>query len=125
MTLSRPARLPLGLPVGWIRRATIRIDEVEGLPTAGAIQANASELASYALISQAAGLMPIVEPEILVEGSHGPELFAEVRCSCCDRSWRCLDGGCNGGVEQTPGPEACFGSEGPRCRGTVGRFSGG
>ncbi|CAM9294175.1 unnamed protein product [Sphacelaria rigidula] len=59
-------------------RATIRIDEEAGLPTTKAIQANASQLAQYAVISQAAGLTPIVEPEILIEGTHSPELFAEV-----------------------------------------------
>lgn len=60
------------------RRATIRIDKEAGLPTRGAILANATELARYAVISQAAGLMPIVEPEILIDGTHSPELFAEV-----------------------------------------------
>lgn len=61
------------------RRATIRIDEKAGLPTTKAIRANASQLAQYAVISQAAGLTPIVEPEILIEGTHSPEVFAEVR----------------------------------------------
>lgn len=62
------------------RRATIRIDAEAGLPTRGAILANAADLAQYAAISQAAGLTPIVEPELLIEGTHSPELFAEVRC---------------------------------------------
>lgn len=48
------------------------------MPTRKAIQANATELARYAAISQACGLVPIVEPEILIEGTHSPELFAEV-----------------------------------------------
>ncbi|CAM9798747.1 unnamed protein product [Ascophyllum nodosum] len=58
-------------------RATIRIDTDAGLPTRGAILANAVGLAQYAAISQAAGLTPIVEPEILIEGTHSPELFAK------------------------------------------------
>lgn len=62
-----------------LRRATIRIDAEAGLPTRGAIHANAVGLARYAALSQAAGLTPIVEPEILIEGTHSPELFAEVR----------------------------------------------
>lgn len=70
-TSAPPARL--------LRRATIRIDAEAGLPTLGAIHANAVGLARYAALSQAAGLTPIVEPEILIEGTHGPELFAEVR----------------------------------------------
>lgn len=65
-------------PCHLCRRATIRIDEEAGLPTHGAIQANAVGLARYAAISQAAGLTPIVEPELLIEGTHSPELFAEV-----------------------------------------------
>lgn len=60
------------------RRTTIRIDEEAGLPTYDAIQRNAIQLAQYAAVSQAAGLVPIVEPEILIEGTHSPELFAEV-----------------------------------------------
>eukprot|EP00904_Undaria_pinnatifida_P009402 jgi/Undpi1/5592/HiC_scaffold_2.g00868.m1 len=59
-------------------RATIRIDADAGLPTREAIFANAEGLAQYAAISQAAGLTPIVEPELLIEGTHSPELFAEV-----------------------------------------------
>ncbi|CAM9501554.1 unnamed protein product [Pylaiella littoralis] len=59
-------------------RATIRIDAEAGLPTRDAIHANAVGLARYAAISQAAGLTPIVEPELLIEGAHSPELFAEV-----------------------------------------------
>ncbi|CAM9316515.1 unnamed protein product [Ectocarpus sp. 6 AP-2014] len=59
-------------------RATIRIDAEAGLPTRDAIHANAVGLARYAALSQAAGLTPIVEPEILIEGTHSPELFAEV-----------------------------------------------
>lgn len=39
-------------------------------PTAGAIDANAHALARYAAICQSAGLVPIVEPEVLMDGSH-------------------------------------------------------
>ena len=42
----------------------------DGLPTAGCIEANAQGLARYAAISQAAGLVPIVEPEVLMDGAH-------------------------------------------------------
>ncbi|CAN0053699.1 unnamed protein product [Discosporangium mesarthrocarpum] len=59
-------------------RATIRIDDEEDLPKWAAIEVNATQLAEYARISQAAGLVPIVEPEILIEGTHSPERFAEV-----------------------------------------------
>jgi fructose-bisphosphate aldolase class I len=41
-----------------------------GQPTAGAIATNARQLALYAALCQAAGLVPIVEPEVLMDGSH-------------------------------------------------------
>lgn len=50
-------------------RAVIRIDGDE-LPTATAIHENAKRLANYAKEVQTAGLVPIVEPEVLLLGSH-------------------------------------------------------
>jgi fructose-bisphosphate aldolase, class I len=49
-------------------RATITIGE--GLPTAGAIAANAQAMARYAALCQEAGIVPIVEPEVLMDGDH-------------------------------------------------------
>ena len=49
-------------------RAVIRI--AEGVPTNAAVEANAHELARYAALSQEAGLLPIVEPEVLMDGPH-------------------------------------------------------
>lgn len=49
-------------------RAVLRIDE--GLPTDTAIRTNAHLLARYAALSQEAGLVPIVEPEVLMDGAH-------------------------------------------------------
>lgn len=43
------------------------------LPTRTCIQANAHALARYAALCQANGLVPIVEPEVLMEGAHGIE----------------------------------------------------
>jgi fructose-bisphosphate aldolase class I len=40
------------------------------LPTLGCIQANAEALGRFAASSQAAGLVPIVEPEVLMDGEH-------------------------------------------------------
>lgn len=48
------------------------------LPTRGCLEANAHELARYAALSQEAGLVPIVEPEVLMEGDHTLERCAEV-----------------------------------------------
>ena len=50
-------------------RAVIRIDG-DDLPTAAAIHENAKRLASYAKEVQSAGLVPIIEPEVLYEGKH-------------------------------------------------------
>lgn len=50
-------------------RAVIEIDEHD-LPSAFGIRANAHALARYAALSQEAGLVPIVEPEVLMDGAH-------------------------------------------------------
>jgi fructose-bisphosphate aldolase class I len=49
-----------------------------GLPTATSVEANAHALARYAALAQEAGLVPIVEPEVLMDGTHSPERCAEV-----------------------------------------------
>ena len=50
-------------------RAVIRIDG-DQLPTASAIHENAKRLATYAREVQNAGMVPILEPEVLLEGKH-------------------------------------------------------
>lgn len=49
-------------------RAVIRIGN--GLPTSTCIDENARRIAAYALASQEAGLVPIAEPEVLLDGAH-------------------------------------------------------
>lgn len=56
-------------------RATLRIGDVE--PTPIACRENAHSLARYASICQANGLVPIVEPEVLCDGTHSIEKCAE------------------------------------------------
>ncbi len=52
-------------------RAVILIDQEKSLPTDFCIQANAHALARYAALSQEAGIVPVVEPEVLYDkGSH-------------------------------------------------------
>jgi fructose-bisphosphate aldolase class I len=46
------------------------IDINDGIPTWGAVKANAHALARYAAICQANQIVPIVEPEILMDGAH-------------------------------------------------------
>ena len=52
-------------------RAVIAIGD--GIPSRGCIEANAQALARYAALCQEAGLVPIVEPEVLMDGSHSLE----------------------------------------------------
>ena len=47
-------------------------------PSTLAIRANAEGLAAYAALCQAHGIVPIVEPEILIDGEHTIESCAEV-----------------------------------------------
>ena len=42
----------------------------DGVPTRGCIEANAQALARYAALCQEAGLVPVVEPEVLMDGEH-------------------------------------------------------
>ena len=53
-------------------RAVIEIDERD-IPSPFGIRANAHGLARYAALCQEAGLVPIVEPEVLMDGTHGIE----------------------------------------------------
>jgi fructose-bisphosphate aldolase class I len=58
-------------------RAVLTIDG-DRLPTVYAIDANAHALARYAALCQEAGLVPIVEPEVLLDGAHSIERCFEV-----------------------------------------------
>jgi fructose-bisphosphate aldolase class I len=49
-------------------RAVIAVGE--GIPSRAAIEANANALARYAALCQEAGLVPVVEPEVLMDGEH-------------------------------------------------------
>jgi fructose-bisphosphate aldolase class I len=51
-------------------RSVIRIDAERGLPTEQALTANAHVLTRYALAVQEAGMVPMVEPEVLFDGVH-------------------------------------------------------
>jgi len=50
----------------------------EGTPSRGCIEANAQALARYAALCQEAGLVPIVEPEVLMDGNHSLQRCCEV-----------------------------------------------
>jgi fructose-bisphosphate aldolase class I len=57
-------------------RAVITIGE--GIPSEYCLWTNAHALARYAALSQEAGLVPIVEPEVLMDGNHSIETSFEV-----------------------------------------------
>jgi fructose-bisphosphate aldolase, class I len=57
-------------------RAVIRIGDA--LPSSTCVHVNAHALARYAALCQEQGLVPIVEPEVLMDGSHTIERCEEV-----------------------------------------------
>ena len=57
-------------------RAVLTIGD--GVPTLGCIEANAHALARYAALCQEAGLVPVVEPEVLMEGAHPLNACGEI-----------------------------------------------
>ena len=57
-------------------RSVINVDAT--LPTATAIEVNAHGQARYAALAQEAGLVPIIEPESIMDGDHGIERSAQV-----------------------------------------------
>ena len=65
-------------------RAVITIGD--GIPTDDCIRANASALAKYAKACQDAQLVPIVEPEVLMDGDHTIDLSFDA----CARSFQAL-----------------------------------
>ena len=54
------------------------IDIGAGIPTAACLAANAEALARYAALCQEASIVPIVEPEVLMDGDHAIERCEEV-----------------------------------------------
>ena len=59
-------------------RAVIDIGQEHGLPSYTCVNANAHALARYAAICQNEGIVPIVEPEVLMDGGHDIDRCAEV-----------------------------------------------
>lgn len=59
-------------------RSPLVIDIEKGCPTDLAIKANMHDLARYALICQSEGLMPIVEPDVSLSGTHTLEQAVDI-----------------------------------------------
>jgi fructose-bisphosphate aldolase class I len=51
-------------------RAPFDVDVATGRPTRFAIESNMNDLARFALISQAEGMVPLVEPDVMMKGTH-------------------------------------------------------
>lgn len=85
--LARYAQLGLRF-AKW--RAVLVI--ADNLPGRACIEANAHALARYAALCQEAGLVPIVEPEVLMDGTHSLQRCAtvteEVLHGVFDQLWR-------------------------------------
>jgi fructose-bisphosphate aldolase class I len=71
-------------------RAVIEIDEHD-IPSAFGIRANAHALARYAALCQEADLVPIVEPEVLMDGAHGTERCEVVTAQVLEEVFTQLD----------------------------------
>jgi fructose-bisphosphate aldolase class I len=78
-------------------RAVIHI--ADGLPSRACVSANAHALARYAALCQDASLVPIVEPEVLMDGSHSIERCEEVTTMVLHAVFRAL-------FEQRVAPES-------------------
>ena len=70
-------------------RAVITIGN--GIPSDTCIEANAHGLARYASLSQEAGLVPIVEPEVLIDGDHTIEVDQNITIKTLTKVYEMLD----------------------------------
>jgi fructose-bisphosphate aldolase, class I len=59
-------------------RAVIDVGQTHVMPSSTCVRANAHALARYAALCQDEGLVPIVEPEVLMDGAHDIDRCAEV-----------------------------------------------
>ncbi|MDQ3647215.1 MAG: fructose-bisphosphate aldolase class I [Actinomycetota bacterium] len=69
-------------------RGVIQIGD--GMPTPYCLDANAHALARYAALCQEAGLVPIVEPEVMMDGDHPIERCYEVTSETLHRTFDAL-----------------------------------
>lgn len=72
-------------------RAVLKIDTTTGAPTEHAIHENVNGLARYAAISQQNGLCPIVEPEILMDGTHDILTARKITEKVLAHTYKCLN----------------------------------
>ncbi len=72
-------------------RGALYINQDKGLPTDYAIHVNAHALARYAALCQQAQIMPIVEPEVVMEGDHPIEVCYEATKKTLNKVFTELD----------------------------------
>lgn len=79
-----------GMGAGFAKwRAVITIDS-DTLPSVACYKANAHGLARYAALAQEAGIVPVVEPEVLLDGNHSIERCYEVTGQTLDTLFAAL-----------------------------------
>jgi len=66
-------------------RAVIKIEG--SLPSSACVSTNAHALARYAAICQEQGLVPIIEPEVLMDGSHDAKACYDVTANVLEATW--------------------------------------
>ena len=66
-------------------RAVIRIGK--GMPSLACLSTNSHALARYASICQEQGLVPIIEPEVLMDGDHDAQSCYDVTASVLKMTW--------------------------------------
>jgi fructose-bisphosphate aldolase class I len=71
-------------------RAVIKIGE--NMPSQECIDANMQALADYAKIVQNNGMVPMVEPEVLMDGEHSAQTCFEATENCLRTLFACLEG---------------------------------
>jgi fructose-bisphosphate aldolase, class I len=69
-------------------RAVIDINSGSGIPSMTAIRVNAHALARYAALCQAAQIVPIVEPEVLMDGDHDIDRCYEVTSRVLNKTFQ-------------------------------------
>ena len=72
-------------------RAVIDIDTGKGIPSDSCLDANAHALARYAALCQEQSIVPIVEPEVLMDGAHALDVCYTVTCRTLQRVFAQLD----------------------------------
>ena len=71
-------------------RAVIDIDTARGIPSHYCLRTNAGSLARYAALCQEQNIVPIVEPEVLMDGAHTIETCYDVTCRTLEQVFAAL-----------------------------------